>query len=67
MALDGSPAREAVGDIGDAATGSAGAPTGEKAEQPRFDLGDGKERTAAEVRKEFDADDAAIEAISGCE
>jgi hypothetical protein len=47
--------------------GTMGSPLFDAADQPKFDLGDGKgERTIAEIEAELDADQAAIDAIKGC-
>lgn len=47
--------------------GVMGSPLFDAADQPKFDLGDGKgERPIAEIEAELDADDAAIDAIKGC-
>lgn len=47
--------------------GTMGSPLFDAADQPKFDLGDGKgARTIAEIEAELDADQAAIDAIKGC-
>ncbi len=52
---------------GQAQDGSMGLELFDAADQPTFDLGDGKPaRTAAEIEQELAADRAAIEALKGC-